>query len=76
MSFHPTTTDEELEYVTKAIKELALNHNEWRKDYDINLTKGRIMSKHNDNTLRVEKYIGKCFDFSKDKKPEYFKLNQ
>jgi len=34
MSIHPTTTTTEMQYVCDAIKELALNHNEWAKAYD------------------------------------------
>ena len=62
MSFHPTTTNKEIEYVIKAIKELVLHHKEWSKDYVINTTKGLIFSRHKDNTLKVEKYIDKCFN--------------
>ncbi|WP_196894198.1 aminotransferase class V-fold PLP-dependent enzyme [Aureivirga marina] len=34
MSIHPTTTDAEIQYVCKAIKELAENFKEWAKDYE------------------------------------------
>ena len=33
MSIHPTTTTDEIRYVCKAIKDLALYHNEWKDDY-------------------------------------------
>ncbi|VXC28170.1 Selenocysteine lyase [Flavobacterium sp. 9AF] len=36
MSIHPTTTNEEIEYVCNSIKDLAENHKEWRKDYSYN----------------------------------------
>ena len=36
MSIHPTTTNAEIEYVCQCIKELALNHEEWSKDYTYN----------------------------------------
>ncbi|RYJ42376.1 aminotransferase class V-fold PLP-dependent enzyme [Flavobacterium beibuense] len=36
MSIHPTTTNAEIEYVCQCIKELALNHEEWAKDYTYN----------------------------------------
>lgn len=33
VSLHPTMTDEELEVIIDAIKQIALNHEEWAKDY-------------------------------------------
>lgn len=33
MSIHPTTTQEEIEFVCQSIKELAQNHREWSKEY-------------------------------------------
>lgn len=36
MSIHPTTTNEEIEYVCNSIKELAANHLNWKKEYNYN----------------------------------------
>ncbi len=36
MSFHPTTTNEELNFVLEALKQLAKNHKDWAKDYIYN----------------------------------------
>lgn len=36
MSIHPTTTNQEIKFVTDAIKLLAKNHQEWKKDYIYN----------------------------------------
>ncbi|MBF03722.1 MAG: selenocysteine lyase [Flavobacterium sp.] len=36
MSIHPTTTNEEIEYVCNSIKELAANHFNWKKEYTYN----------------------------------------
>ncbi len=33
MSIHPTTTNEEVKFVCKSIRDLAKNHKEWAKDY-------------------------------------------
>ena len=33
MSIHPTTTDEELEYILDAIEKIVKSHGEWEKDY-------------------------------------------
>jgi selenocysteine lyase/cysteine desulfurase len=34
LSFHPTTTDDELEYAIDAVGKIVRNHAEWRKEYD------------------------------------------
>ena len=36
VSFHPTTTNEELQYVLNALKQLCENHKTWAKDYTYN----------------------------------------
>ncbi len=36
MSVHPTTTNEEIDYVCKSIRQLAENHTEWVNDYRYN----------------------------------------
>ncbi len=36
VSLHPTMTDEELEVIIDAIKQIAKNHEEWAKDYRYN----------------------------------------
>ena len=36
MSIHPTTTCDEIRYVCDSIKELAIHHEEWAKDYNYN----------------------------------------
>lgn len=34
MSIHPTTTNEEIQFVCESIKALAANHKDWSKDYN------------------------------------------
>lgn len=34
LSVHPTTTNEELEYILDAIRQVAENHEEWGRDYE------------------------------------------
>ena len=34
MSIHPTTTNDEISYVCESIKALAVNHQDWAKDYN------------------------------------------
>jgi len=33
LSLHPTMTDEELHFITDAIKQVSVHHQEWKKDY-------------------------------------------
>ncbi len=48
MSFHPTHTDAEVKFVVDAIKQLAIEHKNWAKDYNTNFAQGSI--KANDMT--------------------------
>ncbi|RZJ60858.1 MAG: selenocysteine lyase, partial [Flavobacterium sp.] len=36
MSIHPTTTNEEIQYVCESIRAMAQNHTEWALDYKYN----------------------------------------
>ena len=36
MSIHPTTTDAEVSFICKSIRELAENFNNWKNDYQYN----------------------------------------
>jgi selenocysteine lyase/cysteine desulfurase len=38
VSLHPTMTDEELDYIIRAVAEIAEHHEEWKKDYNYNAT--------------------------------------
>ena len=42
MSIHPTMTNSEIEIICDAIKQVALHHKEWAKDYTQNLTKNEF----------------------------------
>ncbi len=39
LSVHPTMTDQEIEYMIDAIRQVALNAKEWGKDYEYNINK-------------------------------------
>jgi selenocysteine lyase/cysteine desulfurase len=45
MSFHPTTTTNEIEFVCNSIKELAANHHIWALDYDYNAATNEFIHK-------------------------------
>ncbi|WP_196888078.1 aminotransferase class V-fold PLP-dependent enzyme [Aureivirga sp. CE67] len=49
MSIHPTTTDAEIQYVCKAIKELAENFKEWAKDYEYDPSHNEFKHKEGNN---------------------------
>ena len=51
MSIHPTTTSEEIKYVCDSIKDLALNHKIWEKDYLYNTKTNEF---HHKNALHQE----------------------
>jgi selenocysteine lyase/cysteine desulfurase len=42
VSLHPVMTDEELYYFIEALKEIVLNHTEWKKDYIYNPKKNEF----------------------------------
>jgi selenocysteine lyase/cysteine desulfurase len=44
MSFHPTTTTDEIEFVCNSIKELAANHQIWALDYEYNKDSNEFMN--------------------------------
>ncbi|WP_264550941.1 aminotransferase class V-fold PLP-dependent enzyme [Flavobacterium sp. N2038] len=46
MSIHPTTTDEEIAYVCKSIKDLAKNHESWALDYSYNKNTNEFIHKN------------------------------
>ena len=51
MSIHPTTTCDEIRFVCDSIKQLALHHEEWAKDYNYNkLNNEFVHKKFNSNS--------------------------
>ncbi|RZJ70693.1 aminotransferase class V-fold PLP-dependent enzyme [Flavobacterium sp.] len=46
MSIHPTTTDSEIAFVCKSIRELAQNHEEWAKEYDYDSRSNEFVHKN------------------------------
>jgi len=61
VSLHPTMTDEELEIIIKAVKEIAANFKEWSADYIYNSHTNEFSHK-NDMAGRTEK-IKEWFSF-------------
>ena len=46
MSIHPTTTNEEIEFVCESIKALAKNNKEWSKDYNYDKNSNEFIHKN------------------------------
>lgn len=62
MSLHPTTSNEEVDFVCKSILKLAKNHTEWKNDYHYNAVS---------NEFELKKQI----DFEKQLVENWFKNN-
>jgi selenocysteine lyase/cysteine desulfurase len=54
MSIHPTTTNEEIEFVCSSIIALAQNHLDWKQDYDYNKVTNEFVNK---NFISTEKTL-------------------
>ncbi len=61
MSIHPTHTNQEIEYILNAIKQLAADHLKWRKDYTIDWAKGSIKPKKKTSSLEMQQRINRSF---------------
>ena len=46
MSFHSTTTNDEIEFICNSIKELAENHEKWSKDYNYDKNSNEFVHKN------------------------------
>ena len=56
MSIHPTMTNEEIEFICEAIKEVSKHYETWGKDYEYNAVKNEFIHKGNHD---IEKTITK-----------------
>ena len=59
MSIHPTTTDEEIEFVCASIKALASNHKAWASDYHYNAATNEFA--HHDSTGAEKAMVARWF---------------
>ncbi|MDN5212986.1 aminotransferase class V-fold PLP-dependent enzyme [Fulvivirgaceae bacterium BMA12] len=62
LSIHPTHSDNEIYYMMDAVKQLAENHQNWRVEYDIDLTIGSIKHRNTDAIFATEQQIKDCFE--------------
>jgi len=61
LSIHPTTSDEEVAYIKKAIKSLAENHKKWAGDYV--LSNGTYKHKKFNEEYIIKNHVNSWFDF-------------
>lgn len=62
VSLHPTTTNDELNFVMDALKQLCKNHTEWAKDYTYNPTSNEYVHS-NENKDLLYKTVNSWFDY-------------
>lgn len=60
LSLHPTTTNREIEFVCKSLKELHKNIEEWSKDYKYDTTKNDYV--HKTFTVPEKEMVAKWFE--------------
>lgn len=53
MSVHPTTTNEEIQYVCESIRQLAENHSEWANEYHYHTASNEFIH-HSVNTMAID----------------------
>lgn len=61
LSIHPTHTNEEIKFMMRALKQLAENHQHWKKDYRIDYNSGSIKFIETVSVLELEHEVDQCF---------------
>ena len=64
MSIHPTMSNEEVVYILDSIEELSQNFPEWKKDYNLDLVKGRVQHVEDKFALSLQKEVDDCFELA------------
>ena len=59
-SIHPTMTNDEVYYITAALKELSENHKEWAKDYTYNGNSNEFI--HQQGDVNIHTKVDRIFD--------------
>jgi selenocysteine lyase/cysteine desulfurase len=59
-SIHPTMTNDEVNYITVALNELAENHKEWANDYNYNTDTNEFT--HKDGEISISNNVDRIFD--------------
>jgi selenocysteine lyase/cysteine desulfurase len=74
MSIHPTHTNEEVQFLVDCLKELALHHQEWIKDYVIDHTHAIVAYKDSTSDDQMKSTIDQSFERSFTRNLEVDKL--
>jgi selenocysteine lyase/cysteine desulfurase len=61
LSIHPTHTNDEINFMMSAVKQLAEHHQDWKKDYRMDLISGNIEYIENNSVLELENEVNQCF---------------
>ena len=59
-SIHPTMTNDEVNYITVALRELAENHKEWANDYNYDTDTNEFI--HKDGEVSIHDKVDRIFD--------------
>ena len=62
LSIHPTHTNEEIKYMMDSVKQLAENHQDWKKDYTVDYVLGNINHIDTSSAIALENYINQHFN--------------
>ena len=61
LSIHPADSDQDINYIVDAISQLAKNHEEWKKEYEVDLKNSTIRHKKNKSIIDMEERVNQCF---------------
>jgi hypothetical protein len=62
MSIHPTTANQEIDFVLAAIESLAAYWPIWKSDYSLNPISGEIKNLMKNDEQLLTEYVNSCFD--------------
>lgn len=57
LSIHPSDTDKDIRFMLDALAQLAKNHEEWKKEYNIDLKKSTIRHKKTQSIVKMENQV-------------------
>lgn len=63
LSIHPTTSDQDIDFILEAIKQLAKNHKSWANDYHLDLRNNDIQCNIEFEDNWVDNQVNRWFDY-------------
>ncbi len=73
MSVHPTMTNEEIYFITNAVKEIVENINDWQKDYSYSSVKNEYLHR---NIPENEEDVHDLFSLDQNKKLDFLQTDK